>query len=288
MASLRQLRRRIRSVQNTRQITRAMQMVSAAKLRRAEAILKSSRPYAAKIKEIISQLLTQKNIPAHPLLKQDASNNRIALLVISGDKGLCGAFNTHTFRKTDEFLLKHSGKDILVYLFGKKGYEYYKRRDAMIELHKTNISRIIEKNEVADIAKTIQEDFGEKFDMMFIIYNAFVSAVSYKTTLEKLLPFDRDTFSISDKSTKDADYIFEPDVETIFNNLLPRFLMTQLYLRFAESATSEHSARMVSMQNATENASDLIDNLTLLRNKIRQATITKEISEIVGGAEALK
>lgn len=285
MPNLRDIKRRIRSVKNTQQITKAMKLVSASKLRRAQEAILSARPYAVKMMEVMNHLAARCNHDQHPLLN-DREGNKILLLVITSDKGLCGGFNSNIMRKTNAILKEHSGKQVSLILAGKKGYDILKNKSHKILHQHIGWTRDFDYLKAAEIGDTLAQLFSEKaVDKVYIIYNEFKSVLQQQVTLEQLLPIVPEQLNIDEPV---VDYIYEPDEESILENLLKRYMEMEVYRAFLESSASEHGARMTAMDNATRNAGEMIGSLTLFYNRSRQAYITKELIEIVNGAEALK
>jgi F-type H+-transporting ATPase subunit gamma len=284
------LRRRLRSIKNTKQITRAMEMVSAAKLRRSQEQLTAGRPYAGKLQELLGRLSASASI-SHPLFEKRPVQKRL-LVVITADRGLAGSFNAQIIKRAENFMRQGGGQTELA-LVGKKGYDYFKNRKWPISWSVVDLGGKLSADRSNEIAQRLMDEFlSGKTDEVNILYNAFVSTLVYRPTLEKLLPLDPDALlgeaakTISEK--KHIDYLLEPDSDRLFASLLPRFVRSKIYISLAETFTAEHSARMVAMSGATKNCQELIDAVSLQMNKARQASITKEILEIVGGAEALK
>lgn len=284
MATLIDLRRRIRSVKNTQQITKAMKMVSAAKLRRAQDRMMASRPYTAKMMEVLASLATRANPEDHPLLKVKGDQN-VELMVVTADKGLCGSFNANLIKGALHFLDERRNYNLSLHLIGRKGVDYFKRRKYIVTNQYTNIFKQVRFEDAKEIAdKTIRAYCEGDLDAIYIVYNEFKSMLSQRIVLKRLLPLERLPEPTAQQT---LDYIYEPDPETIFDKLLPHYLEIQIYQALLESSAAEHAARMAAMESATENAKDMIESLTLKMNKIRQAAITKEIIEVVSGAEGL-
>jgi len=289
MASLRDIRKRIQSVKSTQKITKAMKMVSAAKLRRAQDAILTARAYAEKLYEVIASLSARVETKTHPLLQDREEKKKLLLVVFTSDRGLCGAFNSNLLKQVEAYIRENTVKypdGIELFVVGRKGVEYLKKR-------KYNVTESwigIYQKEQYETARIIGEKVIEKFvngecDEVVIVYNRFRSAISQVPTFLKLLPVD--PIEIPENVPK-TEYIYEPDKETLINELMPRNVYTQLHRGVLESIASELGARMTAMDNATNNARDMIDKLTLLFNKTRQASITKELMEIIGGAEAIK
>ncbi|HLE55695.1 MAG TPA: ATP synthase F1 subunit gamma [Rhodothermia bacterium] len=283
MASLRDIKRRIRSVRNTAQITRAMQMVAASRMRRAQQRVLASRPYADAIRTMIGELGQQRADPSvvHPLLEVRPERNR-GFVVFTSDRGLAGALNTNVLRAATENLLSSPGEGQIVTV-GRKGQDFFARRGRRIAATFTGLGERAEYNDVIPVARVVVDAYTSgAVDSVHIVYPRFVSTLNQRPTAIRLLPLR----SLDEHGTA-LEFIIEPSPEVILEALLPRYIEMILYQTLLETTASEHSARMVSMQNATENARELVGALTLTYNKARQAAITKEISEISSAAEAL-
>jgi F-type H+-transporting ATPase subunit gamma len=282
---MREIRRRIRSVNSIQQITRAMEMVAVSRLKRAEERLRSARPYAEKIQELMQSMAPSLPRIEHPLLAQrDAL--RIAVVLITSDKGLCGAFNANIIQYANGFIEESSGKEIKLFLIGKKGHDFFSRRAHSIEYYLPQVSRDISPQEVKEISNSFMEGFEKGLhDEVYLFYTQFRTAMHTVPTRIKLLPIESPE---AEPQQGAAEPIFEPSAEEIMNELLPRYIEAQVYKGLVESSASEHGARMVSMKNATDNAEEMIRSLTLSYNKARQASITKEIIEVTTASEALK
>jgi F-type H+-transporting ATPase subunit gamma len=302
MANVRDYRTRIRSVKSTQQITRAMKMVAAAKLRRAQDRILAVRPYARKMLEVLSSLAARANPEKHPLLLR-RPEEKILVVVITADKGLCGSFNTNIVNRARavlDDLAASSGptkRAIQVDIIGRKARDWFRRRPYPVRRVQVDLFRDVGLEDAREIANELIERFtGGDIDAVYLVYNEFKSVIQQRVVVEPLLPIPRATFGPGafDAATTGApapaleDYLYEPDQETLFAALLPKHVMIQVHRVLLESAAAEHGARMSAMENATRNAGDMIDSLTLQMNKIRQASITKEILEVVSGAEALK
>src|SRR5262245_1416603 len=284
MATLIDLRRRIRSVKNTQQITKAMKMVSAAKLRRAQEKMMASRPYSAKLMEVLASLATRADPEHHPLLEVKGDQN-VELMVVTADRGLCGSFNASLIKAALHFLDERRNYNLSLHLMGRKGVDYFKKRKYIITHQYPNIFRQVRLEDAKKItAETIRAYTEGNLDAIYIVYNEFKSMLAQRIVLKRLLPLEKLPEPTSEQA---LDYIYEPDPETIFDRLLPHYLLVQIYQAMLESSAAEHAARMAAMDAATNNAKDMIDSLTLTMNKIRQAAITKEIIEVVSGAEGL-
>lgn len=282
MASLRDIRRRIRSVQNTQQITKAMEMVSAAKLRRAQARLEMARPYGAKIREVLENLAAVAAEVNHPLFEKRPVNRR-AMVVITADKGLAGSYNAAVIRRAEAYMKSEEGEKTSLITVGKKGGAHFRRRGVEPVKHYQEIGDQIDFARAQAISREVIDFFvtGE-VDEILVLGTRFISAMSRALTLDTFLPIEPPA------GKKEATgYIFEPDPESIFASLVPRYVANRMVMMLLEASASEHGARMIAMGSASNNARDMIADLTLIRNRVRQAAITKEIAEIVGGAEAL-
>jgi F-type H+-transporting ATPase subunit gamma len=284
MPSLIDMRRRIRTVRNTQQITKAMKMISAARLRKAQDRAFNARPYAGLLKEVLESLAARSEGATHPLLAR-REWKKITALVISGDRGLCGAFNTNITRTTERFLKEHAVQQVELVLIGRKGRDYFRRRQASIAQEYAGIFARLNYTHAKQIAEQIISAYSEqRTDAVFLIYNEFKSVISQKLTVEQLLPLA--PFAPA-PGTVMVDYIYEEPPAELFATMLPRYVEVQIYRALLESVAAEHAARMTAMDSATNNAGDMIDSLTLNMNRIRQAAITKELIEVVSGAAAL-
>jgi len=284
MATIIDLRRRIRSVKNTQQITKAMKMVSASKLRRAQEHMMASRPYSAKLTEVLASLATRANPDRHPLLEVKGDQN-VELMVVTADRGLCGSFNANLIKAALHFLDERRNYNLSLHLVGRKGVDYFKKRKYIITHQYPNIFRQVRLEDAKQITtETIRAYTEGNLDAIYIVYNEFKSMLAQRIVLKRLLPLEK---LPEPTAAETLDYIYEPDPETIFDKLLPHYLLVQIYQAMLESSAAEHAARMAAMEAATQNAKDMIESLTLTMNKIRQAAITKEIIEVVSGAEGL-
>ncbi|HYR96213.1 MAG TPA: ATP synthase F1 subunit gamma [Candidatus Binatus sp.] len=283
MPSLKALRKRIATVRSTQQITKAMKMVAAAKLRRAQEAAERARPYAAKLSEMFAAVVADVEPEVHPLLAR-RPERRIDLLVLTSDRGLCGGYNANLLRFAEGFVRDRGAVESALAVVGRKGLDYYRRRSRHIVAHRLGILTAPAPAIAAELAVALMERFAnEETDAVYLVYTRFRSAMSQIPTAVPLLPVKPPP-----GGAPPADYIFEPERPALLARLLPRYveaLMTQAIL---EAVASEHGARMTAMDSATRNASDMIGRLTLSMNRARQATITKELMEIVSGAEALK
>lgn len=284
MPNLRDVKQRIRSVKNTEQMTKAMKLVSASKLRKAQAAIQTARPYARKMRDVMNHLVARCNKDLHPLL-DNRTGNRVLLVVITADRGLCGAFNSNIVKMTQELIKENTDREISLFIAGKKGLDFFQNRPYKIQDKYIGWTKDFEYLKAVEIGDMLAQLFIEnKTDRIYMVYNEFKSIMQQEVIREQLLPI------VSEEAGDDqlTDYIFEPDEETILEDLLKRYMTTQIYRAFLESSASEHGARMTAMDSASRNAKEMIGELTLFYNRTRQAHITKELIEIVNGAEALK
>jgi F-type H+-transporting ATPase subunit gamma len=284
MPSTIDIRRRIRSVKNTQQITKAMKMVAAAKLRRAQERMMAARPYAAALRQVLASVASRVDMSKHPLLQEREQENKVLLLVVTADRGLCGAFNTNILRAAQNAVAEKGWQEVHLLPIGRKAFDFFKRRPLPIRRQATHVYQALSLETAREIAQTLIGDFvGGEFDAVYVLYNEFKSIMAQRVTLERMLPLDR---TWADMPEPAIEYIYEPSAEGILSDLLPKHIEFQLYRVLLESAAAEQGARMTAMESATKNASEMIDHLTLTYNRIRQAAITKEIIEIVSGAAA--
>jgi F-type H+-transporting ATPase subunit gamma len=283
MPSLKSLRKRRATVLSTQQITKAMKMVAAARLRRAQEAAERARPYAEKLSEMFTAVSAGVDPAVHPLLAR-RDERRVDVLVLTSDRGLCGGYNSNLLRFTETFLREKHGLQTALVTVGRKGLEYFRRRGGQIAAHKLGVLTTPPAGMASELAEVLTARFvaGES-DAVHLVYNKFRSAISQVPTVVPLLPV---TAPADDAPA--VDYIFEPDREKLLGLLLPRYVAALITQALLESIASEHGARMTAMENATNNATEMIGRLTLQMNRARQATITKELMEIVSGAEALK
>ena len=282
MPSLKALRKRIATVRSTQQITKAMKMVAAAKLRRAQEAAERARPYAAKLTEMFTAVAAGVEPEAHPLLAR-RPERRIDLLVLTSDRGLCGGYNTNLLRFADAFARERAVETALA-IVGRKGLEYYRRRSGRVVVHRLGILTTPAAAMAAELSAELTRRFvEEETDAVYLVYTRFRSAISQVPTAVQLLPV-----APPQGEPPPVDYIFEPERPELLARLLPRYVEALVTQAVLEAIASEQGARMTAMDSATRNAGDMIDRLTLSMNRARQATITKELMEIVSGAEALK
>ena len=296
MPNLLDIRRRIKSVKNTQQITKAMKMVSAAKLKRAQDRVVTARPFANKMTEVLGGLADRTDENFHHPLLDARGDERYLLLLITADKGLCGAFNTNLIKAAQAFVVSNPGKQIEILAVGRKGRDFFRRRGATLAgeyIGLTGKGRV-EFSEALEVARDVIKRFTEdkEIDKAFIVYNEFKSVMQQRVVIEQLLPVARHAADASDdpvpaEAVSLVDYLYEQPPAEIFAKLLPQLIETQIFRALLESIASEQGARMTAMDSASKNARELIDSLTLNMNRIRQAAITNEIIEVVSGAAAL-
>jgi len=261
-----------------------MKTVSAAKLRRAQERILSARPYANQLRQVLSNLAARIENVSHPLLEV-RPEQRILLLVITADRGLCGAFNANIVRAGQSFLREHASHDVRLVAAGRKGRDFFRRRHVQITAEFVNVFGKLEFGTAKEISEKVVLAYSkEEVDAVYLVYNEFKSVIQQRVVVEKLLPFSR--AELADTQSR-IDYIYEQPPQEIFNRMLPRYVEVQIFRALLESAASEHGARMGAMDTATRNAGELVDSLTLNMNRIRQAAITREIIEVVSGAGAL-
>ena len=286
MATLKIIRKRITSIRNTQQITKAMKMVSAAKLRRAQEAALLARPYADKMNDILINLSARVSRSAHPLLAT-REEKRIQLVLVTSDRGLCGGYNANLVRAAEAFIRTHgAGKEILLALVGRKGADYYRRRRGKTgERYLNFLSTPAEELAAVIAEKLIARFIDGETDAVYLIYSHFRSALSQVPTVDKILPV---ALSETQEPEQLTEYLYEPGAEELLSSLLPKITEIKIQRALLEAAASEHGARMTAMDSATTNASKMMGSLTLQMNRARQASITRELMEIVGTAEALK
>jgi len=293
VASLKAIRKRIGSVRNTQQITKAMKMVAAARLRRAQQAVEGARPYAEKLTQLLGRLAGATGDLDHPFLAEPGAAPP-HVVVLTADRGLCGAYNANLLKLADTFRRSEEGRDAAMTICGRRGRDYFKKRGGNIAQEHVNLSDGLDRT----LARTVARDVAERFvrgeaGSVYIVYSRFASALSQKPTLERLLPMTTDGAQADDQSGDGAtagggpEYVYEPDANTILSALLPQYVEVKIFQAMLDATASEHGARMTAMESASRNASEMIERLTLEMNRARQAAITKELMEIIGGAEAL-
>jgi F-type H+-transporting ATPase subunit gamma len=295
MPSLQDLRRRVRAVKNMQQITKAMKMVAAARLRRAQERVVAARPYTRKMMSILGDAARRAPDYKDPLLighEREGGDERVVLALVTADKGLCGGFNTNLIKAAQEFLRNNQGVEVELVLIGRKGYDFFRRRPVKIRREHIGItgSGKVNASDASAIARELVADFKSEedpIDRVYLLYNEFKSALTQRPVVEQLLPVGRIEEIEGAGAETLVDYVYEQPEEAIFGELLPKLVENQVYHALLESVASELGSRMTAMDSASKNASEVIDNLTLVMNRVRQAKITREIIEVVSGAEAL-
>ena len=296
MPSLLDLRRRIRAVKSTQQITKAMKMISASKLRRAQERVVGARPFALQMQRVLNSLASRVDPSTHPLLaeREDAAVSHVLLIVVTADKGLCGGFNTNIIKAASGFIGATRAAAVELGLVGRKGRDFFRRRGFHVRIEEVGIFQRVRYADAKRIAEAAIEEFTSgRANKVFIVYNEFKSVMQQRVTTEQLLPIPKLGAGAAGPAagkapvSGDIDYIYEPGAAQILNDLLPKHIEIQVYRALLESAAAEHAARMTAMDAATKNSAELIENLTLYMNKVRQAAITREIIEVVSGAQAL-
>jgi F-type H+-transporting ATPase subunit gamma len=283
MPALIDIRRRIRSVKSTQQITKAMKMVSAAKLRRAQEAMFAARPYARKMLEVLNSLASRADPDAHPLLHA-RGHEKSLLVVITADKGLCGAFNANILRTASRFLADRAGQQAELSIVGRKARDFFRRRAVAVRTERVGAFQALRYSTARAIAAELIEAYTKgEVDQVFVVYNEFKSVIQQQIVVDRLLPIERHALRPHEPA---LDYLYEPGPERIFAEILPKHVEVQVWKALLESQAAEHGARMSAMDSATNNAAEMIDRLTLYMNKVRQAAITKEIIEVVSGAGA--
>ena len=283
MPAIVDIRRRIKSVKNTQQITKAMKMVSAAKLRRAQEAMFAARPFARRMLEVLGSMAARAKPEAHPLLAE-RTGNRILVVIVTADKGLAGGFNANIIRAAMQFLEQRAGSELALDVVGRRGRDFFRRREYKIRTEHVGIFQALRYPVAQEIAKDLIRLFtANEADEVYLLYNEFKSVIQQKVTLERLLPIPRRPV---DEKEPAFDYVYEPGPADIYERILPRHVEVQVWRALLESQAAEHGARMAAMDSATRNAGDMISRLTLYMNKVRQAAITKEIIEVVSGASA--
>lgn len=291
MATLRDIQKRIKAVQNTQKITKAMKMVAAAKLRKVQTRMLDLRPYANKMQDVLNHLARGADRESHPLLAF-RPRKTVEIVVFTSDRGLCGAFNTNILKAAQRTIDKHKsdGFEVSISTVGKKSRDYFKRKNIPVRNSWTGISGNVRFSNAEELANDIKETYiNETIDEVVIVYNAFKSMVAQKVTESRLLPLSPEEAGGEEADAESStDFIYEPSMEAIFDRLIPRNVDIQFYRALLESSAAEEAARMSAMENATQSCDEMVSKLTLQFNKARQASITAELMDIVGGVEALK
>jgi F-type H+-transporting ATPase subunit gamma len=286
MPSLIDLRRRIRAVKSTQQITKAMKMIAASRLKRAQERVVASRPFAQRMQAVLNSLAGRVDPDSHPLLRAGAASGRPMLIVVTADRGLCGSFNSNVIKAAGQFILNQTrDRSITLGLIGRKGRDFFKRRGFEVRTEQVGIFQRLAFSHAAEIANIAIDDFvSGRASSVHIVYNEFKSVMSQRLVVEQLLPVPRSEPAAQAGPT--IDYLYEPGPEEIFRDLLPRYVQAQVYRALLESNAAFFAAQMTAMDAATRNSAEMLENLTLYMNKVRQAAITREIIEVVSGAAA--
>jgi F-type H+-transporting ATPase subunit gamma len=291
MPSLIDLRRRVRAVKNTQQITKAMKMVAASKLRRAQERIMAARPYANQMQRVLASVAARVDPSVHPLLNARPAHerSRTLVVVVTGDKGLCGSFNTNVIKGAATFITE-STRPCVLGLVGRKGRDFFGRRGLGVLFEQINIFQKLRFDDAQTIARLATEAFTSgEVDRVALVYNEFKSVLSQRVVVDQLLPIARSEVEAAPRAgpAAEVDYLYEPEPQQIFDQLLPRYVEVQVYRALLESNAAFFAAQMTAMDTATKNSAEMIANLTLYMNKVRQAAITREIIEVVSGAQAL-
>jgi F-type H+-transporting ATPase subunit gamma len=297
MPSLLDIRRRIRAVKSTQQITKAMKMVAASKLRRAQDRIQHARPFARQILRVLNSLAVRVDASAHPLLderKTPRAGGKVLLFVVTADRGLCGSFNANVIKAAAMFITENTDRQVALGLVGRRGRDYYVKRGFEVRYERINLFAHLNFEDARDMAQTAIEAFTSGgVDRVLLTYNEFRSVLQQKVVVEQLLPIPRGTFDApaaagtAAAAVPPVGYLYEPAPEQLFSTLIPRHVEVQVYRALLESNAAFYAAQMTAMDAATRNSGDMIESLTLYMNKVRQAAITREIIEVVSGAEAL-
>ncbi len=288
MANLKSIKKRIVSVKSTRQITKAMKMVAAAKLRRAQDNVVAARPYARKLREVMERLAQSQESDPHPLMVRRDTSPRALIVLVTSDRGLCGGFNANISKAAERFILEHRDdySQVTITTIGRKGYDFLKNRQKMGQNYAGVISKPTYQAAALIAREVIQGFIAEEYDDVFLFYNAFRSVMSQDITCEQLLPISAP--EMSEEAESGVQYIYEPTKGELLGELLPKSIEVAIFKAMLESVASEHGARMTAMDSASKNATEMIGKLTLIYNRARQAAITTELTEIISGAESIK
>jgi F-type H+-transporting ATPase subunit gamma len=291
MPSLLDIRRRIRAVKSTQQITKAMKMVAASKLRRAQDRIQQARPFASQMLRVLNSVAGRVDPGMHPLLDErrtPRAEGRTLLAVITADRGLCGSFNANAIKAAAAFITERADRRVVLGLVGRRGRDYFAKRGFDVRYERVNLFGRLQFDDARDIANTAMEAFtAGEVDSVQLVYNEFRSVLAQRVVVEPLLPIPRATFDAADRAAARAEYLYEPAPGELFRTLLPTHVEVQVYRALLESNAAFFAAQMTAMDAATRNSGEMIESLTLYMNKVRQAAITREIIEVVSGAEAL-
>jgi F-type H+-transporting ATPase subunit gamma len=303
MPSLLDIRRRVRAVKSTQQITKAMKMVAASRLRRAQERIQQARPFATQMLRVLNSLASRVDPASHPLLDErqvPRAGGKVLLFVITADRGLCGSFNANVIKSSGNFIAESAGREVALGLVGRRGRDFFARRGFDVRYEQVNLFASLKFDDAQAIARSGIEQFVDgHVDSVYMVYNEFKSVMVQRVVVERLLPIPRLDLPSPDGSVEAGsraaeaapapavDYLYEPKPEELFTTLLPSHVEVQVFRALLESAAAEHAARMTAMDAATRNSAEMIEDLTLYMNKVRQAAITREIIEVVSGAQAL-
>ncbi len=292
MPSLLDIRRRVRAVKSTQQITKAMKMVAASKLRRAQERIQQARPFATEMQRVLNSLATRVDPASHPLLderKELRAGGRTLLFVITADRGLCGSFNTNVIKSSSVFITENADRHVVLGLIGRRGRDFYVRRSFEIHYEQVNLFAQLKLQNAQEIARTAMEAFTKhEVDSVHLVYNEFRSVLQQRVVVERLLPIARlEADAAHGAGAPVVDYLYEPAPDELLTELIPSHVEVQVFRALLESNAAFYAAQMTAMDAATRNSGEMIEQLTLYMNKVRQAAITREIIEVVSGAEAL-
>jgi F-type H+-transporting ATPase subunit gamma len=291
MPSLLDIRRRIRAVKSTQQITKAMKMVAASKLRRAQERTQQARPYATQMLRVLNSLAARVDPAAHPLLDERTTTKaggRVLLIVVTADRGLCGSFNTNVIKAAGQFITENSGRQVALGLVGRRGRDYFGKRGFDVLYEQVNLFATVKYDDARAIARAAMDAFlNGAADSVYLVFNEFKSVMVQRVVLEQLLPIPRLEIQGPDGTAPAIDYLYEPEPAQLFDHLIPSHVEVQIFRALLESNAAFYAAQMTAMDAATRNSGEMIESLTLYMNKVRQAAITREIIEVVSGAQAL-
>jgi F-type H+-transporting ATPase subunit gamma len=291
MPSLLDIRRRIRAVKSTQQITKAMKMVAASKLRRAQERTQQARPFAAQMLRVLNSLASRVDPASHPLLDERTTlkaAGRVLLIVVTADRGLCGSFNTNVIKSSGQFIAENPGRQVALGLVGRRGRDYFARRGFQVRYEQVNLFATVKYDDARTIARAAMDAFlNAEVDSVYLVYNEFKSVMVQRVVLERLLPIPRLDIQGADSTAPPVDYLYEPEPTQLFEHLIPSHVEVQVFRALLESNAAFYAAQMTAMDAATRNSGEMIESLTLYMNKVRQAAITREIIEVVSGAQAL-
>jgi F-type H+-transporting ATPase subunit gamma len=291
--SLLDIRRRIRAVKSTQQITKAMKMVAASKLRRAQERIQQARPFATQMLRVLNSVASRVDAASHPLLDERTTpraGGRALLIVITADRGLCGSFNANVIKTASPFITEHPERQVVLGLVGRRGRDYFAKRGFDVRYERINLFAKLQFQDAREIAQTAIQSFTSgEVDSVHLVFNEFKSVMTQRVVIEQLLPIPRTAFASGEQAGAGAstDYLYEPAPEELFRTLLPTHVEVQVYRALLESNAAFFAAQMTAMDAATRNSGEMIESLTLYMNKVRQAAITREIIEVVSGAQAL-